>query len=387
MVSVRRRSALSSLLLVIALVAAACGGTSSSDTEVSSVPTSQADEVPQTTSTDAAAPETTATSPSTEPAVEATDITLVVPNSACFTYLPLYVAVHRGFYEDLGLNVDVRPVDGTTAAIQALAAGNAEFGIPSPVAVLTSIERGVNMTTFFNVKPGGSFGLIVQTDSGIETAADLEGQVVGISTSDGSEVPFARAVMDTAGLVEGEDYEMLVVGDGGPAVAGFTRGDIQAYSSSYADTAVITQAGLDVFDITPAEVRAFFFGNGLTALTETVEEHPEWAEALALGFAQASAHAWENPEDTLDVCAEVNPPEVEDRDFARALLNEMWTPHAPIGDDTLGYFNPASWEMVMEQAIEGGSLEGPVDLEIAFTNSFVEPIDPAITEAFKAAQP
>ncbi len=362
----RRRQALG-VSIVLALICAACGDDDSGDSAATADGESETTEP----ATDEPAANDTA-----DASGELTSITVAVPNTACFTYVPMYVAMHRGIYEAEGLEVDVQGVDGSSAVIQALVAGNADFGIPSPVLVMGAVERGEEMTTFYNVKPGGSHSVIVEADSGISEAADLEGKTIGIATADGSEVAFAKAVTDAVGLVEGEDFEFLVVGDGGPAVAGFTRGDIDAYASSYADTAVITQAGLEVMDITPASVRAYFFGNGLTAMSSTIEEHPEWVESFARGFAAGSVQAWENPEDTLDVCEEVNPPEVEDREFAAALLTEFEKPFAPLGDDPWGYFGEGSWETLMQAAIDSGSLEGPVDLEVAYTNQFVDATQP-----------
>jgi NitT/TauT family transport system substrate-binding protein len=41
-------------------------------------------------------------------------------------------------------------------------------------------------------------------------------------------VGFTRAILNDLGMVEGQDYEFLSVGNGGPATAAFERGDIEA---------------------------------------------------------------------------------------------------------------------------------------------------------------
>jgi len=347
------------------------------------------DDAGTTTTTAAGAPTTTAAGATTTTAAEVTttteaapepvEVTIAVPNSACFTYLPMYVGIEYGYFEEEGLILNVEAVDGSSAVIQALTAGNAEFGIPSPTLVMVSNERGEAMTTFYNVKPGGSFGLIVQTDSGISTPEDLRGKTVGISTADGSEVSFANAIFDSVGMVEGVDFDYLVVGDGGPAVAGFTRGDIDAYASAYSDTAVITQAGLAMKDITPADVRAFFFGNGFTTMAETMVAHPEWITAMGRGMARGSELTWSDDGTiAVDVCGKVSPAEVEDREFALTLVGVFEVPFAPLNDAPWGYFDPASWQTQMEVAVATGALEAPLpQLEgVAFTNEFNDSFQP-----------
>jgi NitT/TauT family transport system substrate-binding protein len=61
-----------------------------------------------------------------------------------------------------------------------------------------------------------------------QSPADLKGKVIGVGTADGAEVGFTRAILNDLGMVEGQDYEFLPVGNGGPATAAFERGDIEA---------------------------------------------------------------------------------------------------------------------------------------------------------------
>ena len=53
------------------------------------------------------------------------------------------------------------------------------------------------------------------------------------------EVSFVRTILTDAGLVEGQDYEFLPVGDGGLAAAAFLRDDVQSYAAAASDAAII----------------------------------------------------------------------------------------------------------------------------------------------------
>ena len=120
-------------------------------------------------------------------------------------------------------------MDGSAPVLQALAAGQAQIGRPGPAPVLNARARGVDVVFIYNALPKSSFGITVKRDDPYKQVTDLKGKTIGTGTRDGAEVGFARAILNDAGMQEGKDFTFIPVGDGGPATAGFLRGDIQAY--------------------------------------------------------------------------------------------------------------------------------------------------------------
>ena len=127
-----------------------------------------------------------------------------------------------------------------------------------------------------------------------------------------------------AGLTEGTDYTFLTVGDGGPATAAFTRGDIAAYSASTADAAILNQRGVAVREITPPEYMRFF-GNGFATMGEIIRDNPELVEKFVRAFDRGHAFALDpaNREKVLAHMAAGNPQESEDPAFAAALFDAV----------------------------------------------------------------
>ena len=199
--------------------------------------------------------------------------------------------------------------------------------------------------------------------------------MIGTGTADGAEVGFARNVLMGSGMTEGTDYTFLTVGDGGPATAAFTRGDIAAYSASTADAAILNQRGVAVREITPPEFMRFF-GNGLATTGEIIRDNPELVEKFGRAFARGHAFALDdaNREKVLAHLAAGNPPESEDPAFASALFDAVRAKTVPIdASKGLGYQPPEVWEEWQESLIAGGDLEGPLDdLTAAYTNDFIE---------------
>jgi NitT/TauT family transport system substrate-binding protein len=305
----------------------------------------------------------------------AEEITVVIPNPSAINVFPLWVAIGEGYFEDEGLAINVEAVDGSAPTLQAMAAGQAEIGLPGPAPVLAARARGVDVVFIYNHFAQSVFGLVVREESSYQSPAELKGKVIGVGTADGAEVGFTRAILNDLGMVEGQDYEFLPVGDGGPATAAFERGDIEAYAAAVSDAAILNARGMHVREITPKEYLGYF-GNGYAVMRSYMEEHPEVIE----GFGRALVRGVEfgmdpaNEERVLEHTTAGNPQEGEDPAFAAALLQAIkgrMTPADP--DKGWGYQPPEHWELWHESQIASGALTEPLpDLTAAYTNEFIE---------------
>lgn len=305
-----------------------------------------------------------------------TEITVTVPNPSAITWAPMWAAIGEGYFEEEGLSVDVQAVDGSSAVLQAMSAGQAQIGAPGPGPVLGARARGIDVVFIYNLYPKSVFGLLVQADSGIAQPTDLQGMTVGVGTADGAEVSFARAILTDAGMAEGEDYTFLPVGDGGTAAVAFLRGDVDAYAGAVSDAAILANRGLELVEITPEPYLAFF-GNGYAVMRDYAEANPEVVEgfgrALVKGMRFISDPA--NEETALDHMAAGNPQEGEDRAFAASLLTavvERMTPTDAYIAEGFGFQPPEHWDTWQESLLASGDLEAPFDdLTTAYSNDWI----------------
>ncbi len=301
------------------------------------------------------------------------DITFVQPSPSAINSFPVFVAIGEGYFEEEGLNVTVEAINGSGAVLQALSAGQAHFGRPGPGPLLAARSRGVDAVHIYNVAARSNFGIAVQEGSDFQKIEDLRGRVIGTGTADGAEVGFARNVLTASGMVEGQDYTFLTVGDGGPATAAFLNGEIDAYSASTADTAILNQRGMAVRDITPAEFGRFF-GNGIATMGDTIRNDRELVEGWSRAFARAHAFALDdaNRETVLAHLAAGNPQEGEDREFQSALFDAVRSKTIPTDmSNGLGWYPAAVWEEWQDALVAGGEIPGPLDdLSAAWTNEF-----------------
>lgn len=301
------------------------------------------------------------------------DITFVQPSPSAINSFPVFTAIGEGYFKEEGLNVTVEAINGSGAVLQALSAGQAQFCRPGPGPLIAARSRGVNAVHIYNVAARSNFGIAVQEGSDIQDIEGLRGKVIGTGTADGAEVGFARNVLTGAGMKEGEDFEFLTVGDGGPATAAFLSGEIEAYSASTADTAILNQRGMAVRDITPAEFGRFF-GNGIATMEDTINNDRALVESWSRAFARGHAFALDdaNREAVLKHLADGNPQEGEDKAFQSALFDAVRSKTIPTDmSNGLGWYPAEVWQEWQDALVAGGEIPGPLDdLSAAWTNEF-----------------
>ena len=303
-------------------------------------------------------------------------LTFVVPNPSAITFAPYWVALGEGYFDEEGLSPSWEAVDGSSAVIQAMSAGQAQIGAPGPGPTLGARARGVDIKFLYNMYPKSVFGVLVKDDSPAQTPEDLKGTVIGVGTADGAEVSFIRSIMADKGLIEGSDYELMPVGDGGTAAVAFLRGDVSSYIGAVSDAAILASKGLVLREITPEPFMGFF-GNGIAMLESQMAATPDLAPKFGRALVRAMRFSSDpaNLEKAVAHCAAGNRQEGEDKAFATALLQaatDRMTPTAAFAEKGFGYQPPEHWKMVHDSAVASGALQSPMaDLASIYTNDFV----------------
>jgi NitT/TauT family transport system substrate-binding protein len=304
-------------------------------------------------------------------------ITVARPNPSTVNMFNFCSAWGEGYFEEEGLEVSTEAVDGVGAVLQAVVSGQAEIGGASAGPVLVAREQAARPeqepVLFYNQYAQSTYGLVVSEESGYTEPADLGGTTVGVGTADGAEAFLARAILTEAGLEEDTDYEILAVGDAGPALAAFNRGDIQSYAASLVDMAVLDTEGFPLLEITP-EKYVGYFGWGFASTQAYMDENPDVIEAFTRALVRGMEFGLENKEAALEHCAELNPEEGANQELTDPLFDTTADRGlTPAQGGPWGVYSEESWEQWHTTLVDTGELDGPVDdLHDAYTNEFAE---------------
>ena len=304
-----------------------------------------------------------------------TAITFAVPNPSALTWLPYWVAVGEGYFADEGFEPTLEAVGGSSAVLQAMAAGQAQIGAPGPGPTLGARARGVDVKFLYNLYAKSVFGLLVKDESAYQVPADLKGTVIGVGTADGAEVSFTSAIMADLGMTVDADFTYLPVGDGGTAAVAFLRDEVSSYAGAVSDAAILASKGLNLREITP-EAYLGFFGNGVAMLESQIASTPDLAPAFGRALVRGMRFAKDpaNKDTCLAHCATGNPQEGE-QDYAASLFDGVlgrMTPTDAFMGEGFGYQPPEHWQAIHDSAVAAGALsEALPDLASVYTNEFV----------------
>ena len=143
------------------------------------------------------------------PAYAAADVVKLAAITRTVFYVPLWVAMHRGFLKDQNLDVQVTFFDNAGHTDEMLRTGEMQFVLRSPEAAMTDAYRGGTL----RVIAGGVSRLphFVIAQPRIKTLADLRGANFGVLAEKEGTTYIVQDIAKAAGLGP-NDYKISVVG-------------------------------------------------------------------------------------------------------------------------------------------------------------------------------
>ncbi|MBN1966643.1 MAG: ABC transporter substrate-binding protein, partial [Anaerolineae bacterium] len=117
-------------------------------------------------------------------------------------FAPVYVALERGYFAaEAGVNLTLEYGD-ENLGVERIAAGELSFGVVSGEQVILARAGGRPVVYVYEWYQRFPVGIAALTESGIETAADLAGRVVGVPGRFGASYIGLRALLAASGLTE-----------------------------------------------------------------------------------------------------------------------------------------------------------------------------------------
>lgn len=293
--------------------------------------------------------------------VETQDVQLLLPAPVGLNWTAFLIARER-FWPQEGLDVEGVGTDGSSAVVQQIVSGNGTYGLAGASTVYAAEAEGADLVGIAGLTHDDVARLSVpEADTEIQDPADLEGKAIGITSAGDGSIPIVKAIMAEAGLAE-SDYELPIVGEGGPAVAqAFQSGRIQAYAHGVSDV-----AGLEVSGKTPLrsimpEAYVGLPGNVLVLSQESVDDPAKLdvATKLARGWLEAAEFAIDDPAAAKEIACEQVPQACQD-DATATLAVELATETTrPLDPDNPGAIDPKKARTLIEAVV--GKVQTPID--------------------------
>jgi NitT/TauT family transport system substrate-binding protein len=210
-------------------------------------------------------------------------------------YLPLFVAVHRGFFKDEGLDIEL-PRLIPAMAQNALLAGEVQYhGLAD--SGLRLAARGLPLKAIFYGADKPMYYLVALKE--IRSVAELKGKRVGVSQFGGTSDLAARLALKHYGVEPEKDALLIQIGAEGTRMAALRAGSVSAIIVPVPAVAVLKREGYNEVSFVGDVVE--FASNGYSTTDQRIREHPQEVKKVVRALYRGLRYAKENPEGTIGV--------------------------------------------------------------------------------------
>lgn len=217
-----------------------------------------------------------------------------------------FVAVDKGYYKDVGLDVSILGGKGSVDAIHQVAADNAILGFAdagSLILARANDQVPVKLVSIVYAKPPQA--IFCREDMGVKSAKDLEGK--SIANPAGGSIPdlfpaFAKAAKIDASKVNwviasSESLPGLLASGKVPCVGQFTVGEplLKAAVLQKLVRFAYSDPGLT------------YYGNGIIATETTVKQKPDLVRRFVAATIKGETYAFAHPEQAGEIIHKYHP--------------------------------------------------------------------------------
>ena len=216
-----------------------------------------------------------------------------------------YVAKDKGFYDEVGLDVEIKPGGPDIAPPQVIAGGGADVIIDWMPSALASREKGVALVNIAQPFKRSGMMLTCRKDTGIASPADFKGKTLGVWFF-GNEYPFLSWMSQLGIPTEGGADGVTVLKQGFNVDPLIQKQADCVSTMTYNEYWQVIDAGftpedLVVFNYTDQGVATL--EDGIYVLEESLEDEA-MVDKLAR-FVKASMKGWEYAREHPDEAAEI----------------------------------------------------------------------------------
>lgn len=285
-------------------------------------------------------------------------------------HAPFYYGVQEGIFAKHGIDLTIDAGQGSTKTVQAIGSGQADFGWADTPAVLSNIDKGVEVKSagvFLQTTPSA---VQVFADSGIENPQDLAGRTIAVSAGDAPTTTFP-IYLDKVG-VPGDQVTQQSL-DAAGKMAAMLSGRVDGLIGFAHDQGptIANKSGREVRYLRYSDAGLNFFSNGLIANNSTIADNPELLQAMVDATSESFTAAAENPEAAVDAMAGKDP-----QMPPREVLLQQWQQTIPLLT-TPATLNQApgtnaeeDWTTTITTLNEAGLLQNAKDPAVYWDSSF-----------------
>jgi len=221
-------------------------------------------------------------------------VRLALP-SRSMGYLPMFVALHRGFLKDENLELEL-PALLPNIAHNALLSGEVEFHGVADSALRLAAKGAPLKSIFFSARLPNYFVMAKPT---IKTVSELRGKLLAVSRFGGTTDLAARVALQANGLDPQKDVVLIMIGLGNTRNAALIAGSVDANIANPPDNSMLKQKGFRELLFLGDAME--FPSNGFTTTEKRLTEQRDQVKRLLRAFYRGLLFSRDNPEESIKI--------------------------------------------------------------------------------------
>lgn len=289
-----------------------------------------------------------------------------VPNT---NHTGIYVAQELGYFEEVGLEVEIIEPGSNQTAATMVASGNADFGISyqEDVTYALSAKDPLPIKAIAAIVQHNTSGFVSLKSANITSPKDFEGKVYA-----GWQAPSEEAVIQAVMTKANANFDLLtMVGADGSGFA--SLGNTVDIQWEYEGWAVVQGrlAGYDLnyMPLKDLDERLDYYTPVLITNDTMIEEKSEIVQKMVDAIKKGYEYAIDNPEEAASIMYDVLPD--TDKTFileSQKYLSEQYA----LDSETWGLMKDEVWDNYTDFMYEYGLIETKVEASAQYTNQFIQ---------------
>src|SRR5256886_5645752 len=270
---------------------------------------------------------------------------VLLPFRDGITFFPLSTANQLGYMKEEGIDLDLQVVNGSSAVVQQLAAGNAQMAVILAPNTLLGFAEGVKYKAFYDFLTRNTFDVKVLPDAPINKLADLKGRNIGTIDLTRGDLPLLRAQLQRAGLAPARDVTFVALGPTMSVHAlALKEGKVQALNLSWNNTVSVEAVGGKLKCIT-CDSEELQLASETTVATDAVfKQDRRYVIGLGRAMAKATLFAEANPEAAIAIMKKGVPAEHTDPAFTKTSFDAALVIMKPRQPGKYGLSDIGGWD-------------------------------------------
>lgn len=248
-------------------------------------------------------------------------------------YLPLYVAINKGYFTQQGLDVQKETAGSGTNALSAVLSGSAQFSIHGPEWTAIAASKGANVGIIGNVANGAAVWIATTPDFKFDSVKDLKGQKIVTGLMPTTSTSLFMKLLKENGMDPKADVDMVPVQMGsepGPFIGGRAK------------VAVLYEPGLDQVAAQGMKVVLGFpqvYGEyAFSSVSVRKDVDPQAAQGVVNAMELALRFIAANPDETVAIAQKEFPtldPKVVESAVRRMIKEKVYPRSAETAPEAL----------------------------------------------------